>query len=724
MTYQTSRRGFLTAAAASATILAVGYRPDGLLAATGEAASLNPFVKISGDGTVTAVLKHFEMGQGTTTGLTTLIAEELDADWSAIEFEFAPADNKRYKNLAFGSQGTGGSTAIANSFGQYRSAAAAARAVIVQAAAAEWGVKPDAISIEDGVLKSGNRSAGFGDFITAAAKLDAPAEPTLKAPEDFRLIGKATLPRKDSAAKTDGSAKFGLDMRVPGMARAVILRSPKFGGTLKSFDIGRAKKVSGFIDAKEMPGKSGVAIFGETTWAALSARGEINAEWDFSKAETRGTDDMLADAIKSLDAPSWQAGKEKDAGVSAKAIKGAAKTVEAEFHFPLLAHAPMEPSNCIIEKTAGGVTVHDGCQFPALAQPTVAAILGLKPEQVTVNTVYAGGSFGRRANPTADYQAEAAMAFALLGGERAVQLVWSREDDIKGGYYRPMAVHKARIGVDEDGNITGWDHRIASNSIMKGTPFESFLVHDGVDHSSVEGAADTPYAIPAMTVGLSDITTPMRTLWWRSVGHTHSAYAMESLVDMAAEAAGKDPLEMRLELLKDAGADGKRLSAVLKLAAEKAGWGGTLSQGRGRGIALHKSFDSYVAEVVEVSVDDGDVRIEKVTCAVDCGIAINPDVIKAQIEGGLGYGLGAIMRNHVTMTDGVVDQSNFPDYEPLRITDMPAVEVHIVESAEAPTGIGEPGTPPIGPALANAIYAATGERITRLPMSENGISFA
>ncbi|MGI9481892.1 MAG: molybdopterin cofactor-binding domain-containing protein [Hyphomicrobiales bacterium] len=726
MTLQSSRRSFLKGASAAGVALVIGFKTNGVLAAAkAETASFNPFVKILPDGTVSVVIKHFEMGQGTTTGLATLVAEELDADWNKVTFEFAPADVKRYANLFFKVQGTGGSTAIANSFMQYRQAGAAARAMLVEAAAKKWGIDATAITVENGVLKAAGKMAGFGEMAVEAAKLKAPAEPSVKDPKDFKLIGRVTLPRKDSPAKTDGTAMFAMDVKVPGMVHVVILRAPKFGGMLKSFEAAEAKKIKGFVNSKALPNKAGVAVYAKSTWAAIQAREALAAEWDFSKAETRSSDEMAAEYLGLLDKPQYQARKGADAAAVAKVVSEAAKTVEAEFVFPFLAHAPMEPLNCVIEPTENGVRVHDGCQFPTLTQPTVAAILQLKPEQVEINTVLAGGSFGRRATPVSDYHAEAAMAYALLGGKTPVKAIWTREDDLAGGFYRPMAAHRVKVGFDEAGTILGWDHQIVAKPILKGTAFESFAVKDGVDHASVEGTEDTDYALPQMSVGLSDAQSPVPVLWWRSVGHTHTAYVMETVLDMAAEAAGKDPFALRLELLAGDDVHRKRLTGVLKLAAEKAGWGTSVPKGHGRGIAVHKSFNSYVAQIAEVSVNgDGAVKIEKVTCAVDCGVAVNPDVVRAQMEGGIGYGLGAIMRNEVTLSEGEVEQANFPDYEPLRISDMPHIEVHIVPSAAAPTGVGEPGTPPIGPAVANAIYAATGRRITKLPMTKSGIEFA
>jgi isoquinoline 1-oxidoreductase beta subunit len=379
----------------------------------------------------------------------------------------------------------------------------------------------------------------------------------------------------------------------------------------------------------------------------------------------------------------------------------------------------MEPLNCVIEPTANGVRFHDGCQGPSAVQGAVGQVLGLQPEQVEINTVYAGGSFGRRATPTADYQVEAAHAFALLGANTPVKLIWSREDDIRGGYYRSAAIHRAKIGLDESGNILGWDHRIATRSIMKGSPWESFAVHDGVDHSSVEGCADTLYPVPDFAVSLGDFKSAIPVLWWRSVGHSHTAYAMESLLDMIAHETGQDPIEMRLGLLDRNDDKQRRMAGVIEAARDLSGW----KKGDRRGFAAHFSFNTWVAVVAEVSANGNQVHVDRLQVAVDCGVAVNPDVIRAQMEGGAGYALGAVLRNEITFIDGEVEQSNFPDYLPLRITDMPAVEVVIVASAEAPSGVGEPAVPPTGPAVANAIFAVTGKRITQLPMSTSGLQF-
>ncbi|UWQ56340.1 xanthine dehydrogenase family protein molybdopterin-binding subunit [Leisingera caerulea] len=725
MTLTTSRRGFLTSAAAAAAVLYVGVRPNGALAAGSAPAQLNPFVKIGADGTVTAIVKHFEKGQGPATGLTTLIAEELGVSMEDIRYEFAPSDAARYANLAFGQmQGTGGSTAMANSFMQYRQAGAAAREMLIKAAAEAWGADAAELTLEDGILKGAGHEAPLAEFVAAAAQMEAPAEPRLKDPSEFRLIGNPQVKRKDSLPKTNGTAKFAMDLHLPDQMVAVIIRSPRMGGLASGFDDAGAKEIKGYIRAAVLPNQAGVAVYAEDTWAAFQARDAITVDWDFSNAEHRSSDQIREELLAAVNAEPEYNVTGADHAATTEQIEGAAKVVEQTFYFPLLAHAPMEPLTCTIEADAdGGVTLHDGCQFPSGPHMAMAQIFQLPMDKVRINTMFAGGSFGRRATPTADYQVEAALAFALTDRSRPVKLVWSREDDITGGYYRPAVAHRVRVGLDAEGNITGWDHRIAAQSILKGTAFESMMVHGGVDHSSVEGAADTPYRIPGQFTGLSDVAKATPVLWWRSVGHTHTAYVMEVMLDEAARAAGRDPVAFRLALLEGGGADQQRLAGVLKLAADKGGWG-SAPEGRSQGIAVHKSFGSYVAELVEISgtADDG-VKIEKVTCAVDCGIAVNPDVVKAQMEGGIGYGLGHAMRNEITLTEGVVDQFNFPDYEPLRIGDIGAIEVHIVPSAEMPTGVGEPGTPPAAPALANAI-AANGPRVTELPMILNGVSFA
>jgi len=516
-------------------------------------------------------------------------------------------------------------------------------------------------------------------------------------------------------------------VQLPNQMVTMIKRTPQRGGLVVSFDDSAAKDVKGFIMAQTLPTKHGVAVYAENTWAAIQAREALEVEWDMAAAETRSSAEIREEIMTALDGePTYNVNKADRAAVKS-AVDAADTVLEQTFYFPLLAHAPMEPLNCTIEQTAeGDIVLHDGAQMPTGPHMAYQQIFDLPAEKIHIKTMLAGGSFGRRATPDADYQVEAGLAFAMTDRSRPVKLVWTREDDIRGGYYRPAFGHKVRVGLNADGTIAGWEHQVAGQSIMKGTAFEPMSVHDGVDHSSVEGIGDSPYQIPGMAVGLTDTQKATSVLWWRSVGHTHTAYVMETMMDMAARAAGRDPVEFRLAHLTGDGADQTRKAGVLKLVAEKAGWG-QAAEGRSQGIAVHKSFGSYVAEVVEVSGNPYDgIVIEKVTAAVDCGIAINPDVIRAQLEGGIGYGIGHAMRDQITLAGGEVEQSNFPDYEPLRISDIKQIETHIVPSTIAPTGIGEPGTPPSAPALANAIAGlSAGETVVaELPMAEAGVYFA
>src|SRR5574343_1192868 len=673
----------------------------------------NAFLRIGADNSVTVISKHLEMGQGTYTGLATMLAEELDADWKQVRVEGAPADAKRYNNLFWGpAQGTGGSTAMANSWEQLRKAGAAGRAMLVSAAAKKWGVAASDIAVSDGVVShaSTGRRASFGELAEAAARETVPTEVMLKYPKDFKLIGKRAN-RKDSAAKTNGSAKFTQDVHLPGMLVAVVAHPPQFGATVKSFDDRKARKVKGVVDVVAIP--EGVAVLAKDTWSAKKGRDALGVVWDDSAAFKLGSAEILARYKEMAKKPGLVA---KQTGDAAQAFAGAAKVISASYDFPYLAHAAMEPMNCVVKLDADGCEVWNGEQLHTGDQYGLAHVLGLKPEQVKINMLYAGGSFGRRACKDSDYVIEAAQIAKAINGRTPVKLVWLREDDMRGGYYRPLFHHALEAAVDGNGKLTGWRHRLGGQSILIGSPFEKKLVKDGIDGVSVEGAANLPYAIPNLTVDLhtpTDIGVPV--LWWRSVGSSHTASSTETFLDEVAAAAGKDPLALRLELL----AERPRYLAVLKLAAEKAGWGRPLAakpgERRGRGVAVHESFHSYVAHVAEVTVaKDGTITVDRIVSAVDCGTPINPDNIRAQVEGGIGFGLCA-MNNAITLKDGKVEQGNFDSFAPLRIGDMPQVEVHILPSQAAPTGIGEPGVPPVLPAVANAVAAATGKRLRNLP---------
>jgi isoquinoline 1-oxidoreductase subunit beta len=666
----------------------------------------NAFLRVGSDDTVTVLLSHSEMGQGVWTTLPMLIAEELDADWSRMRVEHAPAA-PAYIHTAYGMQMTGGSSSTWSEFDRYRQAGALARALLVQAAAQRFGVTPADCRTENGVVIAGGKRARYGELADAAAGLAAPKTVPLKDPKDWKVIGKPTR-RLDTPEKITGRATFGMDVHFDGLLTAVVARWPVFGAKVKSFDARKAKAVPGVRAVVQVP--TGVAVLADHFWAAKVGRDALAVEWDLGPGATLNSV-ALRKEFKRLSAtrglPAARAG---DTG---SALKQAAKTLDAEYYVPYLAHAMMEPPNCTVRLGADKCEIWSGTQFQTMDQQLAAKITGLKPEQIEIHTTFLGGGFGRRANPTSDFVSEAVEVAKASG--KPVKVVWTREDELHGGYYRPAYAHRARIGLGADGMPVAWEHTIAGQSIVAGTFFEGALVKNGIDGTSVEGVADSPYltAIPNHRVELHSPKTPISVLWWRSVGHSHNAFVMESLIDEATHAAGIDPLEYRRKLL----AKHPRHLGALNLAAEKAGWGTPLPAGRARGVAVHESFGSFVSQVAEVSVGGGRIRVHKVTCAIDCGIAVNPLMIAAQMESGIAYGLSAVLHSALHMKEGRVQETNFHDYRVLRMDEMPVVEVHIVPSKEKPGGVGEPGVPPIAPAVANAVFALTGKRLRELPLA-------
>ncbi|MGE3987870.1 molybdopterin cofactor-binding domain-containing protein [Pseudorhodoplanes sp.] len=670
----------------------------------------NAFIRIAPDNTVTILSKHIEFGQGPFTGLATIVAEELDADWSQMRADHAPADAKLYNNTAFGPiQGTGGSTAIANSWDQLRQAGATARAMLVQAASNEWKVPAAEITVEGGVIRHAatKREGRFGQFADAAAKLPAPENVRLKDPANFKLIGKdGGLHRLDTVAKTNGTAQFTIDIREPDLLTVVVAHPDRFGAKVAKVDDTEARKVPGVVDVKVLP--SGVAVYANGTWPAIKARDLLKITWDDSAAEKRGTAQIIEDYRALARKPGLVAGKHGDLEGT---LSKASRVIEAEYVFPYLAHAPMEPLDGYLRYGDGKALARFGSQFQTFEQATIAGVLGLKPQQVEIQTMLAGGSFGRRAQTTSHFVAELASAAKAIGPARPVKLIWTREDDLRGGYYRPLFVHRMR-GAVENGRIVAWSNTIVGQSFMKGSPLESFMIKDGIDATSVEGSKEIPYEVANFQCDLHTPDVGVPTLWWRSVGHTHTGYAVECFIDELLQAAEKDPVGGRLELM------GKhpRAANVLREVARLAKWNGPGPvEGRARGVAVVESFNSYVAQIAEVSDGKDGPRVHKVWCAVDCGVAVNPDVIRAQIEGGIGYGLGHILFAEVTLDQGRPVQGNFDTYRSLRINEMPAVEVAIVSSTEKPTGVGEPGVPPIGPAVANAMARLGLGRPRQLP---------
>ncbi|MFZ6779322.1 molybdopterin cofactor-binding domain-containing protein [Undibacterium sp. Ji83W] len=714
-----SRRSFLKMATASG--FALGCYP--MLATAQDAATKAPaglkpteqpgaFVQIAKDGTVTVTFNRLEFGQGVQTSLPLILAEELDADWSKVQS--ANGNNHpAYVDPAFGMHLTGGSNSIAHSYTQYRELGARTRAMLVQAAAEQWKVDPASLRTENGnVIGPGGKKLGYGELADAAMKLPVPEKVTLKDPKNFRLIGKPTG-RLDAKAKSTGTQDFGIDTHLPGMLTAVVARPPVFGARVKTIDDTAAKAIKGVKAVLRVPtdrGGEGVAIIATGYWPAKQGRDALKLEWDTDGVEKVDSAKMLA-SYKEL-AKKQGALKFND---DVSKIATAPHKLNAEFVFPYLAHTPMEPLNCTVAIKGDKAELWMGTQMPGLDGFAASKTLGLKPENIAVHTQYAGGGFGRRAIATSDYVVEAcnvAKAAQTAGLDAPIRTLWSREDDVKGGYYRPMHLHKAEIGFDAQGNILGWDHVIVGQSIVGGTPFESMMVKDGVDITAVEGMKE-PYEMPMrLSVHHPKINVPV--LWWRSVGSTHTAFVMETLLDEIAQTTKQDPVAYRLKLMGD---KHPRHKAALQLAVEKSGYGKKkLPAGRAYGVAVHESFSSVVAYVVEASMKNGQPKLHKVTAGVHCNLAVNPKSIEAQVQGAALMGLSMCLPGAaITLKDGVVEQSNFSDFVVPRITDMPQIAVHIVPSADAPTGMGEPGLPALAPAFANAIARVSGKRWRELP---------
>jgi isoquinoline 1-oxidoreductase subunit beta len=707
-----SRRLFLRSSALAGGGLVLGVYLPQLAGDTGKAKTGGPtfkpnaFVRIGADESVTVIANHSEMGQGIYTGLAMIVAEELDADWSKVRVEAAPADPV-YNHTLYGAQITGGSTSTWTEWDRLRKAGGSARAMLIAAAAEIWGVAPATCSARDGHVAHApsGRRASYGTLVERASRLAPPKDVVLKDPKDFKLIGKPTK-RLDTPSKVDGTAIFGLDVTVPGMLVALIARPPVFGGKAKAIDATDAKAVPGVRHVVEID--RGVAVVADGFWAAKKGRQALRVTWDEGPLVTLHTRTQGQEYAELARRPGAVARNDGDVTGT---MSRAAKTLEAVYELPYLAHAPMEPLNCVADVRPDGCDIWTGTQGQSFDHFGAIQVTGLKPEQVKIHTTLLGGGFGRRAVIDGHFVREAVQVSKAV--KAPVKVIWTREDDVRGGYYRPRAHHTLTAGLAADGSPVAWKHGIVCQSFAVGTPFEKVMIKDGVDETAVEGAADVPYQIPNLAVSWQIAPAGVPVIWLRSVGHTHTAFAVESFIDELAHSAGKDPFEYRRSLLEKHA----RHKRVLELAAEKAGWGTPLAPGRGRGIAVHESFGSFVAHVVEVTVSpDGKVRSERVVCAIDCGPVVNPDSIRAQMEGCIAFGLTAALYGEITFEDGRVKQRNFHDYPILRMNEMPAVEVHIVKTTDKMGGVGEPGVPPVAPALANAIFAATGVRLRRLPI--------
>jgi len=708
-----SRRSFLTATAAIGGGLLLGFG----LPARGEVRDTlttdapftpNAFLRIDRSGKVTFVSPMIEMGQGTYTSLPMLIAEELEVDIDKIAIEHSPADDKLYVNPAIGVQMTGASKSIRGFYGPLRQAGAAARVMLVTAAAQRWKVDPSTCRAENGVVMHARtgRKLGYGALVDGAAKLPVPEKVVLKEPAQFKLIG-TPHHRLDCAGKVDGSAKFGIDTRLPGMKFAVLAQSPTFGGKLIAVDEAKAKAVPGVSQVVRLDGA--VAVVASHTFAAKQGLAAANPQWDAGPNAKVSMTDIVGQLARASERPGAVARHEGDA---AAVIAGAARKVEAVYEQPFLAHATMEPMNCTVHLTKESCDIWVGTQIPGMTQGAVMKLTGLAREQVRIHNHLLGGGFGRRLEY--DGTLRAVQIAQQVSGP--VQVIWTREEDIQHDLYRPHYYDRIGAGLDAQGKPVGWSHRIAGASIIA-RYYSPAALKNGVDRDAVEASANQPYDVGAIHVDYvrQDPPAGIHTTWWRGVGATRGTFVVESFIDELAVSAKRDSLAYRVALLDKQ----PRAKNVLQIAAERSGWGKALPAGQGRGIALCIGFGSFIAQVVEVSVDkDGAVNPTHVWCVVDCGIQVNPDTIRAQMESGIVFGLSAALYGEITIKDGRVEQTNFNDYRVLRIHEAPRIDVALVKNLEEPGGIGEPGTSCVMPALTNAVFAATGKRIRKLPVAD------
>jgi isoquinoline 1-oxidoreductase subunit beta len=713
---QVSRRQFVVVLATAGGGLLLGCRVGDRAGARSTAAAAPPdlpafapdaFVRIGTDGRVTLIMPQVEMGQGMYTSMPMLIAEELEVPLDQVHVEHAPPSDKLYANPLVGFQATGGSTSVRAFYEPLRKAGAAARTMLVAAAAQRWGVQPASCRAEKGSVRhpATGRALTYGALAEAAAKLPVPAEVKLKDPKDFVLIG-TPAKRLDSPEKVNGTAKYSIDVRLPGLKIATLAESPVLGGKVASVDDSKAKAIPGVRQIVRLDDL--VAVVGDHMWAAKQGLAALAIRWDDGPNGKVSTEDV----VQELDAASRKPGVvARKQGAADSARSGAAKRIEAVYQVPFLAHATMEPVNCTVHVRKDGCEVWTGSQVLSRVQATAAKVTGFPPDKVVVHNHLLGGGFGRRLE--VDFETKAVRIAKEVDGP--VKVVWTREEDIQHDVYRPYYYDRIAAGLDARGKPVAWTHRIVGPSILARWAPPAFK--NGLDEDAVDGSAQLLYEIPGIQVEYVRHEEPaLNTGWWRGVGPTHSVFVVESFIDELAAAARQDPLAYRRALLGKS----PRAMAVLDIAAKAAGWGGKLPAGHGRGISLlYSGWDTYVAEVAEVEVSSsGELRVHRIVCAVDCGTMVNPDTVKAQIEGGVVFGITGALYGEVTLKNGRVQQSNFNDYRILRMNESPAIEVHLVRSTETPGGIGEPGTAATAPALANAVFAATGKRIRRLPLQK------
>ena len=704
---QFSRRDFLTTAGIAGAGLVIGFDLTGCtqpVAGPLTTTTMNAWLRINSDDSITMLVDRSEMGQGVTTSLPMILAEELEADWSKIKIEFAPAD-KVYANPDFGAQGTGGSASVKVAFTPLRQVGAAAREMLIAAAAQNWKVDAKECHAENGAVlhaRSGKR-ATFGSLAVLASTLPMPEKVPLKDPSTWKIIG-TSKPRLDTPVKVDGSAVYGIDVKVPGMLVAVIARSPVFGGNVLKFDATNAKAIKGVKDVVQV--SSGVAVVADGYWPAQKGRAALDVTWN-EGANANVSDESIAKLFAAKAAGPGV--KARHDGDGTAALAHAVTNVEATYDLPFLAHATMEPMNATAHVRADGVDIWAPTQFQSAAQELGAKIGGVALDRVKVHTTYLGGGFGRRVE--SDFIQEALEVSKAM--KAPVKVIWSREDDVQHEYYRAANHHVLRGGIDASGQPVAWTHRVVAPSSMEHLFPGS--VKDGMDGELIEGAIAMPYAIPNVHVDLSIADTKIPVGFFRSVNNSYNGFVVESFIDELAHAAKRDPYEYRRDLLVKS----PRHLGALNLAATKAGWGTPLPAGRARGIALHLSFLSYVAEVAEVSLNpDGSVKVHRVVCAIDCGPVVNPAGVESQLQSAIVMGLTAALYGEINIDRGRVRQSNFKDYRMLKLAEMPVVEVHIVPSTDKQGGAGEPALPPLAPAVCNAIFALTGKRIRKLPIGK------
>jgi isoquinoline 1-oxidoreductase beta subunit len=712
-----SRREFLVGSAAAAGGLVIAFHVPSILkieqafaADSGKKMAEYPpnaFIRIAPDNSITITINRLEMGQGVNTSLSQLIAEELECPWEKIE-AVASSTNAVYNAPGMPFILTGGSSSVFGSFDQYRKIGASLREMLKQAASQKWNVPASELKAENGfILHPKKGKLSYGELATAAGQLPLPPNPPLKDAKHFKVIGKS-MKRVDASDKSTGRAVFGMDVRIPNMLYVVVAKPPIEGSKLVSIDKSAAKKILGVVDVVKFADR--VAVLAKNTFAAKQGQEALSAKWDSGPNASASTDGFM----KSFKEASQKEGliAEKRGQVEV-AMGKAHKKMTFSYEFPFLAHAPMEPMNCTINFDGKKAEIWSGHQMPSLDQIAAAKVLEIEPENVTVHTTYAGGSFGRRGNKVSDYVVEACQLAKVV--KKPIKVVWTRENDMRGGYYRPMNFHQVEIGLDEKNHLVAWDHHIVGQGIMSGSPFEKMMVKNGIDPTVVEGVAETAYDLKNFRCQQTLQQTPMTTLWWRSVGHTHTAYVMETLIDELAEAAKHDPMEFRMQLLKKS----PRHIAVLEQLKKETNWGHAKPpKGRAWGLAIHESFRSVVGHVVEVSIENGQPKAHKVWSSAHIGQVVNPAGAATQVEGAIVYGLSAALYGEIEVKDGEIVQSNFDDYPVCRMNEMPKISVSFVKSNEHPTGLGEPGLPPLAPAVANAVYRLTKKRVRQLPFSK------